>query len=72
MAICLMSIWMMRPKPMAIRTGYEGYFEAPGTFVQAFIKDNVVAIVAAITAGLGQSLIEQVKCSIQQDAANRC
>lgn len=43
----------------------------PGEFIKGFIKDNMATILTALLAGLGQGLVEQVKTSIQQDAANR-
>lgn len=49
---------------------YVGYFEAPGEFIDTFIRTNIASIVTSLLGGLGQNLVEQVKRSIQQDAAN--
>lgn len=43
----------------------------PGEFITTFIKNNLATIVTSLLGGLGQSLVQQIKDQIQQDAANR-
>lgn len=58
-------------KAELVKPQYLGYFEEPGDFIKGFIMDNVPAIMTALLAGLGQNLVEHMKRSVAQDAANR-
>lgn len=65
----MLKVELAKPE-YAAHFGVNGEAE-PGEFIKGFIKENMAAILTALLGGLGQGLVEQVKNSIQQDAANR-